>query len=78
MGGAGEIDVRGGEAVYTRLLTGKQVARSNYLNEKLYGPMWKIVSYPPRPYMRPALATISQQLPELWRWSVRGEVAEVA
>jgi len=78
MGGPGEIDVRGGEAVYTRLLTGNQVARSNYLNEKLYGPMWKIVSYPPRPYMRPALAMISQQLPKLWAWSVRGEVAEVA
>jgi len=78
LGGAGEIRFQDGLAVYAKLMTGAQVARANHLNELLYGPMWRIVSYPPRPYMRPALASISQQLPKLWAWSVRGEVAKVA
>jgi len=70
-GHAGEIDVRGGRVVYSRLRTAAQVARANRLNEQLYGPMYRIATYPSRAFMGPALAAAQPSLPKLWAASVR-------
>ena len=71
MGGGGEIDVRGGRVVYTKLQTAAQVERANLLNEELYGPMFKVVYVAARPYMGPALRKVQPELPRLWAASVR-------
>jgi hypothetical protein len=65
------------KAVYAHLRTPAQVRRSNELNEALYGPLWmlKPVSFPPRPYMRPALAAAKPMLPKFWATSVAAPAA---
>jgi hypothetical protein len=78
VGGAGEIDVRGGEVVYAPLTSPRQAARANRLNEELYGPLWRIANYPARPYMRPALMAVQDKLPRLWAQSVGGEAPGIA
>jgi len=55
---------------YARLRTSTQVARANQLNEALYGPMYHMAEYPPRPFMGPALAAARPSLPQFWRASV--------
>jgi hypothetical protein len=76
LSGGGEIDIRGGGPVYAKLRTPRQVARSNRLNEQLYGPMFKIYNYPARPYMFPALRKVTPDLPRLWAWSVQAAPTE--
>ena len=71
VGSGGEIDVRGGRVIYTKLKSAAQAARANRLNEELYGPMYKVVFIEARPYMRPALAKVRPELPRLWAASVR-------
>jgi len=71
IGGGGEIDVRGGRVIYTKLKTAAQAARANRLNEELYGPLYKVVFIEARPFMRPALAKVRPELPRLWAASVR-------
>lgn len=71
MGDGGEIDVRGGRVIYTKLKTAAQVERANLLNEELYGPMFKVVYVAARPYMQPALRKVQPELPRLWAASVR-------
>jgi hypothetical protein len=71
IGSGGEIDLRGGRVIYTRLKTAGQVDRANLLNEQLYGPMFKIVHVAARPYMGPALRKVQPELPRLWAASVR-------
>jgi len=65
------------KAVYVHLRTPAQVRRSNELNEALYGPLWmlKPVNFPPRPYMRPALASAKSMLPKFWATSVAAPAA---
>jgi hypothetical protein len=65
------------KAVYAHLRTPAQVRRSNELNEALYGPLWmlKPVNFPPRPYMRPALASAKPMLPKFWATSVAAPAA---
>jgi hypothetical protein len=65
------------KAVYAHLRTPTQVRRSNELNEALYGPLWmlKPVNFPPRPYMRPALASAKPMLPKFWATSVAAPAA---
>ena len=71
MGDGGEIDIRGGRVIYTKLKTDAQVERANRLNEELYGPMFKVVYVAARPYMGPALRRVQPELPRLWATSVR-------
>ena len=71
MGGGGEIDIRGGRVVYTKLQTAAQVERANRLNEELYGPTFKVVFVAARPYMGPALKKVQPELPRLWAASVK-------
>ena len=72
--GRGEIQVQDTStvAVYARLRTPAQVARANRLNEELYGAMYAIksVTYPPRAYMAPALASAKKIIPTFWQASV--------
>jgi hypothetical protein len=52
---------------YARLRTGAQVARANSLNALLYGSAsHRIVTYPQRPFMAPALAKLQPTLARLW------------
>jgi hypothetical protein len=71
LGGGGEIDIRGGRVIYTKLQTAAQVERANRLNEELYGPMFKVVFVAQRPFMGPALRKVQPELPRLWAASVR-------
>ena len=71
LGGGGEIDIRGGRVIYTKLQTTAQVERANRLNEELYGPMFKVVFVAARPYMGPALRKVQPELPRLWTASVK-------
>lgn len=60
------------DVTYVRLRTAKQVARSNRINRDLYGPAGSYtVTYPPRPFMGPALAATLPSLPKFWAESVR-------
>ena len=59
------------QVTYARLRSAAQVARANDLNEALYGPASYIATYPPRPYMGPALATVEPGLARMWLTSVR-------
>jgi hypothetical protein len=59
------------QVTYARLRTGDQAARANRLNEELYGPASYMATYPPRPYMGPALAAVQPGLSRLWATSVR-------
>ena len=59
------------QVTYTRLRSGAQVARANDLNEALYGPASYVATYPPRPYMAPALAAVEPGLARMWLTSVR-------
>ena len=59
------------QVTYARLRTGAQVARANRLNEQLYGPASYMATFPPRPFMGPALAAVEPGLPRLWLHSVR-------
>jgi hypothetical protein len=59
------------QVTYARLRTADQAARANRLNEELYGPASYMATYPPRPYMGPALATVQPSLSRLWATSVR-------
>jgi len=59
------------QVTYARLRTGAQVARANRLNEQLYGPALYMATYPPRPFMGPALADVEPGLARLWLQSVR-------
>ena len=56
---------------YGRMRTAAQAARANRLNEELYGPMHRVATYPPRPFMGPALQVASPSLPQLWATSVK-------
>jgi hypothetical protein len=56
---------------YARLRSAAQAARANRLNEELYGPASYMATYPPRPYMGPALAAVRPSLSHLWATSVR-------
>ncbi|MBM4019876.1 MAG: hypothetical protein FJ288_16400 [Planctomycetes bacterium] len=56
---------------YARLRTSAQVARANELDEALYGPAAYMATYPPRPFMGPALAAAAPSLPRFWAASVR-------
>ena len=47
------------------------MARANDLNEALYGPASYMATYPPRPYMGPALAAVEPGLARMWLTSVR-------
>ena len=71
IGSGGEIDIRGGRVIYTRLKTAGQVDRANLLNEQLYGPLFKVVHIGARPFMGPALRKVQPELPRLWAASVR-------
>ena len=71
VGGGGEIDIRGGQVIYTRLNTSAQAERANRINEELYGPMFKVVYMGARPFMGPALRQVQPELPRLWAASVR-------
>lgn len=84
LGGAGEIRIGGrasrttkmnrdGKIVtYAKLATAPQVARSNRLNEELYGPEYiGGGEVKPRPYMGPALKKEMPALPALWAGSVK-------
>jgi len=52
---------------YMKLRTGAQVARANNLNALLYGSAAnRIVTYPPRPFMAPAVAKLQPTLARLW------------
>jgi len=59
------------QVTYARLRSGAQVARANELNEALYGPASYIATYPPRPFMGPALAAVEPGLARMWLTSVR-------
>jgi len=59
------------QVTYARLRSAAQVARANELNEALYGPAHYVATYPPRPYMGPALAAVEPGLARLWLSSVR-------
>ena len=65
-----ESRARGGglaSVTYARLRTGRQAARANTLNALLYGGREPhLVSYPPRPFMAPALAKLQPTLARLW------------
>ncbi|MCX5674808.1 MAG: hypothetical protein NTX87_07355 [Planctomycetota bacterium] len=60
---------------YAKLRTSQQVTRANRLNEELFGPAGGatvyVASYPPRPFMGPALAVAAPSLPKFWATSVR-------
>jgi hypothetical protein len=59
------------QVTYARLRTAAQVARANRLNEELYGPASYAATYPPRPFMGPALVAVQPSLSRLWATSVR-------
>jgi hypothetical protein len=87
VGGSGELRVGGrpcrttkmtdrpGRAAvavtYGRMRTPAQAARANYLNEELYGAMYRVATYLPRPFMGPALQVASPSLPKLWATSIK-------
>jgi hypothetical protein len=55
---------------YTRIRTARQAARANMLNRMLYLKQAP-VHVKPRPYMRPAFDRVLDELPAIWRDSVR-------
>ena len=59
------------QVTYARIVTGAQVARANQLQEQLYGPAVKVVFIEKRPFMGPALAKASPDVPRMWARSVR-------
>jgi hypothetical protein len=87
VGGAGELRIggrpcrttkmterpgRGAVPVtYGRLRTPAQAARANRLNEELYGPMYRVATYPQRAFMGPALQVALPSLPKIWATSVK-------
>jgi hypothetical protein len=54
--------------IYAPLRTAAQAARSNAIQETLYGPFYRMqhVNYPARPYMRPAGEAVTARLGPLW------------
>ena len=62
------------EVTYGKLRTAAQVARANKLNEDLFGPAGAstyMATYPPRPFMGPALEQVTPELPKFWATSIR-------
>jgi len=59
------------QVTYARMVSGAQVARANQLNEQLYGPARKVVYVEARPFMGPALAKATPEIPRMWQRSVR-------
>jgi hypothetical protein len=55
---------------YARLRSAEQVRRATELNAALYGAMYHAATYPPRPFMAPALAVARPSLPKFWAASV--------
>lgn len=49
---------------YARIRTAGEAARANAILEELYGPLTYPAQYPPRPYMRPAFAKTTTNLPK--------------
>jgi hypothetical protein len=61
---AAHKDTKGRRVVYAKLKTPGQVEEAHRVEEELYG--FRDRRFPPRPFMRPALAKSTDKITEFW------------